>query len=448
MPSQEILESVYGVHEDDQFPSQDEETYVNRDEKGHLLENTFDNEDPMPDIKFVDINELTNATRDYETTQLVGEELTRLKGVIEEDGAVSKKTRMGLESYSDDNDTMLPPINSYTAELSKINYDKTLTWVSAKVEAKRHEQFDKAKAYSILALNWLARTLDDLSKTIDTIRNLYTAFDEAEDKFINLRVNPVLDDRVSTALQEMLYTLQIEEVADKIVISDGMTKLDILNMILNQVSKAYLHPLVSAIFMKASQHKTLGEQTNTDILLEPKRYRASVLTPFKNIVLLSDSFTTFDNQNPQSLDLSEDAQGENINPQLNITYYTDCVQTKLHEHPSSDSLSIFDAFLKSLVGSDFKARVFALDDKVVADNTLTDLAKLCADAISSAEAIEYDDNLKLVDALGVNCFYLSLLIEHVKAISDVQNAAITLMQARVNMAQAYVNFLQSLQPEN
>jgi hypothetical protein len=58
MPSQEILENVYGVQEDDQFPSDNDETYVNRDEKGNLLENTFDDDDLIPDIKFVDINKL------------------------------------------------------------------------------------------------------------------------------------------------------------------------------------------------------------------------------------------------------------------------------------------------------------------------------------------------------------------------------------------------------
>lgn len=447
MPSQEILENVYGVHEDDQFPSDNDETYVNRDEKGNLLENTFDDDELIPDIKFVDINELSNATRDYETTQLIGEELTRLKDIIESDEAVSKVTRMGLESYSDDDSDVLPTVNAYTSSPSKINYDKTLTWVVNKISTKRHEQFNHAKNYSILALNWLARTLTDLAKTPDTIRGLQSEFESAEDKILNLRVNATMDDKLSTAIQEMLHALQIEEVADKIIVNEDMTKLDILNTILRQVSEAYLHPRVSAIFMKASQHKTLGEQTDMDILLDPARYKSSVLTPFKNIVLLSDSFSLFSGDNPKSLDLSENAQGENINPKANITVYTSYIQSKLYEHPSSATLTMFDPFLKSLVGADFKARVFAIEGNVVPDMGLEDLAKLCVSASLAAEKLEYVDSLKFVDELGVNCFYLSLMVEHVKAIFDVQSSAISLMQGRVDMAQAYVHFLESLQPE-
>ena len=447
MPSQEILENVYGVQEDDQFPSDNDETYVNRDEKGNLLENTFDDDELIPDIKFVDINELSNATRDYETTQLIGEELTRLKDIIESDEAVNKTTRMGLESYNDDDSEVLPTVNSYTSSLSKINYEQTLTWVVNKISTKRHEQFNHAKNYSVLTLNWLARTLTDLAKTPDMIRGLQSEFESAEDKILNLRVNATMDDKLSTAIQEMLHALQIEEVADKIIVNEDMTKLDILNTILRQVSEAYLHPRVSAIFMKASHHKTLGEQTDMDILLDPARYKSSVLAPFKNIVLLSDSFSLFSGDNPKSLDLSENAQGENINPKANITVYTSYIQRKLYEHPSSATLTMFDAFLKSLVGADFKARVFAIEGNVVSDMTLEDLAKLCVSAALAAEKLEYVDSLKFVDELGVNCFYLSLMVEHIKAIFDVQSSAISLMQARVNMAQSYVHFLESLQPE-
>ena len=447
MPSQEILENVYGVQEDDQFPSDDDETYVNRDEKGNLLENTFDDDDLIPDIKFVDINELTNATRDYETTQLIGEELTRLKDIIESDEAVSKTTRMGLESYNDDDSDVLPTVNSYTSSLSKINYEQTLTWVVNKISTKRHEQFNHAKNYSVLTLNWLARTLTDLSKTPDMIRGLQSEFESAEDKILNLRVNATMNDKLSTAIQEMLHAFQLEDVADKIIINEDMTKLDVLNTILRQVSEAYLHPRVSAIFMKASQHKTLGEQSDMDILLDPARYKSSVLAPFKNIVLLSDSFSLFSGDNPKSLDLSENAQGENINPKANITVYTSYIQHKLYEHPSSATLTMFDPFLKSLVGADFKARVFAIEGNVVPDMGLEDLAKLCVSAALAAEKLEYVDSLKFVDELGVNCFYLSLMVEHVKAIFDVQTSAISLMQARVNMAQSYVHFLESLQPE-
>lgn len=447
MPSQEILENVYGVHEDDQFPSNDDETYVNRDEKGNLLENTFDDDELIPDIKFVDINELTNATRDYETTQLIGEELTRLKDIIESDEAVSKTTRMGLESYNDDDGEVLPTVNSYTSSLSKINYEKTLTWVVNKISTKRHEQFNHAKNYSVLTLNWLARTLVDLSKTPDTIRGLQSEFEFAEDKILNLRVNATTDDKLPTAIQEMLHALQIEEVAEKIIVNEDMTKLDILNTILRQVSEAYLHPRVSAIFMKASQHKTLGEQSDMDILLDPARYKSSVLAPFKNIVLLSDSFSLFSGEHPKSLDLSENAQGENINPKANITVYTSYIQSKLYEHPSSATLTMFDAFLKSLVGADFKARVFAIEGDVTSGKDLNDLAKLCVSASLVVEKLEYVDSLKFVDELGVNCFYLSLMVEHVKAIFDVQTSAISLMQARVNMAQSFVHFLESLQPE-
>lgn len=447
MPSQEILENVYGVHEDDQFPSNDDETYVNRDEKGNLLENTFDDDELIPDIKFVDINELTNATRDYETSQLIGEELTRLKDIIESDEAVSKTTRMGLESYNDDDGEILPTVNSYTSSLSKINYEKTLTWVVNKISTKRHEQFNHAKNYSVLTLNWLARTLVDLSKTPDTIRGLQSEFESAEDKILNLRVNATTDDKLPTAIQEMLHALQIEEVAEKIIVNENMTKLDILNTILRQVSEAYLHPRVSAIFMKASQHKTLGEQSDMDILLDPARYKSSVLAPFKNIVLLSDSFSLFSGEHPKSLDLSENAQGENINPKANITVYTSYIQSKLYEHPSSATLTMFDAFLKSLVGTDFKARVFAIEGDVTSGKDLNDLAKLCVSASLVVEKLEYVDSLKFVDELGVNCFYLSLMVEHVKAIFDVQTSAISLMQARVNMAQSFVHFLESLQPE-
>ena len=447
MPSQEILENVYGVQEDDQFPSDNDETYVNRDEKGNLLENTFDDDDLIPDIKFVDINELTNATRDYETSQLIGEELTRLKDIIESDEAVSKTTRMGLESYNDDDSDVLPTVNSYTSSLSKINYEQTLTWVVNKISTKRHEQFNHAKNYSVLTLNWLARTLTDLSKTPDKIRGLQSEFESAEDKILNLRVSATMDDKLSTAIQEMLHALQLEDVADKIIINEDMTKLDVLNTILRHVSEAYLHPQVSAIFMKASQHKTLGEQTDMDILLDPARYKSSVLAPFKNIVLLSDSFSLFNGDNPKSLDLSENAQGENINPKANITVYTSYIQRKLYEHPSCATLTMFDAFLKSLVGADFKARVFAIEGNVVSDMGLEDLAKLCVSASLAVEKLEYVDSLKFVDELGVNCFYLSLMVEHIKAIFDVQNSAISLMQARVNMAQAYVLFLESLQPE-
>lgn len=152
------------------------------EEAEHIQDELHEWDDVDGFITVGELQEEANVDRQEQLT----EELQRIKDVLVESDGVDKEIRIALERYvSLENDEPLPVINSYTGEISKINYDTTLQWVNNKLATNKQEEADLKLGYLRAGISWIASTLEQSQEAREECNRLTQALFKLDDSVAN-----------------------------------------------------------------------------------------------------------------------------------------------------------------------------------------------------------------------------------------------------------------------
>ena len=144
-----------------------------QEEEKHNKENpVYDNFETSPtDNQIVlDKTEVDSTLDDFNGVIAQGQSISKIIDALNTNQSVDKSTRMSLEGLSDSSDE-LPPIASYTADLSMINYDTTLAWVQDfKIGEHSENVKKKSDAFLLAFLSWVVSTLKRHEEVADDLK--------------------------------------------------------------------------------------------------------------------------------------------------------------------------------------------------------------------------------------------------------------------------------------